>query len=337
VGAEVLAAAAATKVAGPEQLPIGAALAEGRAGGGVMVDLVPAPRPPTIGGNKQGILVRIDNCDPDSLRALAQRAEQHWLRSHQTLQNRQRLTDRIAFHLETLSVTQFVLALRWLGYQPGTMREYAGIAASLTPGYRESPEGRSIFKDLELWTNQAKILQPEVKFITIPQLRQLLSGTCLHLRAAVWVTWITASRIGDWPSVDPIFHPNEIELRYTRRWKSDDKLKRRLSKWIYRGSDTDQMWNAAIALLINDPNRVRRYIKFLTGATGHAIRHSAIKQLEVLGQTTEQISHLTFHVGTQQHFPTLERYYLALWTPREAYTSMVCLAMSQLLRQSVGM
>jgi hypothetical protein len=296
---------------------------------------IPQPGAPAAASRAQKIVKRIDLIPPETLLKWAKQEVSRWEAEQPSLKKSLRLRARIQHHLQKLTVEEFACVLRRQKYAPSTIRQYAFVAASLTPGYKETPVGRALFSSLDLWVNQRKLEQPdEGTDLSLEQIRLLLTTGFKHLRAAVWITYITASRVGDWAASELTFHGNLVEIRYERRWKSDKKLNRRLSKWIPRGTDSEAMWREGRAFAIASPEAVGAHVKQQTGRTGHALRHAAIKRLQVLGQKPEDIAHLTFHTSTERH-PVLERFYFTIWAPPEAHGSKMCAKMAGLLMRSM--
>jgi hypothetical protein len=169
--------------------------------------------------------------------------------------------------------------------------------------------------------------------LTQHQIRQLVGDLSTAVQWATYVTFLTASRIGDWRHVEVRFHARLIEVRYVTAWKSDPTMRNRIVKWLPRGgADSPGLWQAALATLVHNRRSVVAHIQTVApNLGGHALRHGAISFLEARGVPAESIVTLTNHAPCKR-FSALQDHYFAKWSPPTSSKSMECQRMVSLLR-----
>jgi hypothetical protein len=264
-----------------------------------------------------------------------------WFRQNKNLNATLRLKHRIVTVLRTMkskkhSVLWFSIMLEELRvYKFSTILRYTRIALSHRPEERSTPEMRRRLTSLTALKNTALMERPDPA-LTLNQLKAAVGSRRSTSEMAVFMTWVTASRLRDWEATKLYFHPGAVEIRYERPWKTDPQMSRRVVKWVPLGDDSPRRWKCAWRRLRTTAGRatVITHLMQRTGrSTGHAIRHAAIRHLQGLGQTTEDVTRLTYHrLGPST---AVELHYMATWTPREAATSQTCYRMANLLRLAI--
>jgi hypothetical protein len=269
---------------------------------------------------------------------LAQKKCAQWLKANKNLNATLRLNHRITDTVRSMesSVLEYSMLLEAMKtYKWSTILRYTRIALSHHPNQRHTPQMRARLAELTARKNEM-LLKRKDPALTLEQLKAAVGTRRSTEEYAVWVTWVTASRLKDWEATKLRFHPDAVEVRYVRRWKTDPRLNRRVVKWIPLGGDSRTRWRQAWKCLRTPHGRaaVIAHISRRTGrATGHAIRHAAIRRLEALGQPIDSVTKLTFHrTGPSS---ALEVHYLAKWSPREASGSRTCFRMATLLRRAL--
>jgi hypothetical protein len=279
---------------------------------------------------------RFDTLDPARCRQLAARGLTRWLKRNKNLNATLRLKHRIAKALQRMgTVLRFTFLLEEMKrYKWSTILQYTRIALALRPEERETSEMRSRLAELTALKNK-DLIKREDPALTMRQLAAAIGRRQSVAEMAVWISWVTASRLGDWKATTPIFHADAIELRYVEQWKTDRSLDRRVVKWIPLGKDSPTRWRQACTRLKTPAGRasVIAHIMERTGRShGHAIRHAAIRYLETCGVSEEKVSALTHHQVDPKS--ALRKHYMAKWSPRQALRSRICFRMAKMLREA---
>jgi hypothetical protein len=137
----------------------------------------------------------------------------------------------------------------------------------------------------------------KAKPATPTNIRCLIGDLSTPEQWAVWISWLTASRIGDWPHAATTLYRDMVVVSYPNGQKSDPYGLRQIKKWIPRSvEDTPAGWEAGARASVTS---VQKYIaKMAPGLTGHSIRRGAMQWLQHKGFTVADVCIISGHVPT---------------------------------------